>query len=302
MKMKTLYPYLMLACILGMLASCKKETVTTTGATKTVSSTTLATSGSIALASVTGSTDSVYLVNCYPGDEHKDTVAFSALPSGISTYLDSNYSGYKLKHVFGILDTTKTVKAYIVVIKYNGSFVGLKFTATGTFVKVLEQMEGHDRGGKGWHAGGPFGDRDGQGRDTISLSAIPSVVLTYFTTHYPSDTLLHASTTPDTNYILVSKDKVLYATMISKSGSLLKRISLDAKPGPPPAAIAQSALPAAITTYLTTTYPGYVFNKAFADVDNGTVEVYHVFITANNTNYVVDFDGAGNFKKAIVLH
>jgi hypothetical protein len=100
----------------------------------------------------------------------------------------------------------------------------------------------------------------------------------------------------------VSKDKVLYATMISKSGSLLKRISLDAKPGPPPAAIAQSALPAAITTYLTTTYPGYVFNKAFADVDNGTVEVYHVFITANNTNYVVDFDGAGNFKKAIVLH
>ena len=302
--MRPFYPYLMLVCILGVLASCQKEAATSASKTTTSSSVSLSSTASIALASVTdstGSKDTLYLVNCYPPKDKRDTVAFSALPSTISTYLDSTYSGYTFKKAFSISDSLKVVQAYIVVIKYNGHFVGLKFAADGTFVKVLEQMAGRDRGGKGWHAGGPFSDRGGNGRDTIALSAIPSAVLTYFTTNYPTDTLLHASITPDTNYVLLSKNKVLYATMISSSGTLIKRISLDAKPGLH-TTVAESALPAAITTYLTTTYPGYVFNKAFADSINGTVKVYHVFITVNSTNYVIDFDGTGTFIKAITLH
>jgi len=302
--MRFIYPYLMLVCILGTLASCQKDAANSASNSQTTSSVSLSSTASIALASITdstGSKDSLYLVNCYPPKDKRDTVAFSALPSAITTYLGSSYPGYTSKKAFAISDSLKVVQAYIVVIKYNSHFVGLKFAADGTFVKVLEQMTGHDRGGKGWHAGGPFSDRSGNGRDTIALSAVPSTVLSYFTTNYPTDTLLHASITPDTNYVLLSKNKVLYATMISPSGTLIKRISLDAKPGIH-TTVAESALPAAISTYFTTTYPGYVFNKAFADSVNGTVKVYHVFITVNSTNYVVDFDGRGIFIKAITLH
>ena len=308
MKTKFTYPALLCFVVLTLFSSCKKDAASTASKTTTTTSVTASFSdGRIAVASydtaATGKKDTLFLMNCFQPHSQPDSVAFSALPSAIGTYLTANYSGYTFQKAFKILDTTKTVTGYVVIIKYNGNFVGLKFNASGSFVSVLEQMLGQDIGNpQGCHPGGPFGDRQGgPPKDTIALSAIPSAVLTYFDTTYPTDTLLHAAITPDSTYILISKNVVLYATNITSSGKLLSRMQIG--PGPCNVApVSQASLLAAITTYLSTTYPGYVFNKAFADLKGNTTIGYDVFITANSTDYVVHFDASGTFASAITLH
>jgi len=310
MKTKTTHPTLLLLCVLGIFSSCKKDAESTVSKSTTVSTTSItarAATGAIVLASVdtsaTGKKDTLFLVNCFPPhNPPPDSVAFSALPSAIATYLTANYSGYTFKKAFE-LDSAKINTGYIVVIKYDNNFVGLKFTASGAFVRVLEQMLGQDMNNpQGCHPGGPFGDRGQPRRDTIALTALPSAVLSYFEKTYPSDTLLHASVTPDTTYILISANKGLYATNITAAGTLISRMQIMPPTQGPPKPVAQSALLSAITTYLTTTYPGYVFNQAFADINGTTVVGYDVFITANSTNYVVHFDASGIFVSATTLH
>lgn len=287
---------MMLLGILCIFSSCRKDAKSTSTTTSTTTST-----GTISIASLvssSGSTDSIYLVNCFSKHSKKDSVAASALPAAVTTYLTTNYSGYTFEKAFKITDSLSVITNYIVIIKYNSNLVGLKFTATGTFVSVLEQMAGVDMKGKGpgWHEGGPFSNRDGKHKDTIALSAIPSVVKTFFTTTYPTDTLLHASITADSTYILISKNVVLYATDISAAGVLIKRIQAE-QHGGKPTAVTAANLPAAIATYLTATYPGYVIDKAFSISTSGVVTGYDVFITANNTHYVLQFNASGTFVK-----
>lgn len=59
--------------------------------------------------------------------------------------------------------------------------------------------------------------------------------------------------------------------------------------------IAQSTLLPAITTYLTATYPGYVFREAETKLVNGVLTGYKVEIVQNNLKYHVLFDSAGKF-------
>jgi hypothetical protein len=229
-------------------------------------------------------------------------VAFSSLPAAIGTYLTANYSGYTFKMAFKVVDSVGTTTDYIVVIRYNGAPVGLKFTAAGVFEKVLEQQDGHQMRGEPWRPGVPFGDRDGRMKDTVALTAVPSVVINAFKQSYPSDTLMHASITPDSTYILISRNKGIYATDISSTGKILSRKELLPPGGPAPWLLTQDKLPAAIVTYLTTTYPGYVFNGALVLGWSANLRGYEVFITDNNTYYDVQFDSSGKFVKAITLH
>lgn len=298
--MKSFYAsLLMLGTIIG-LASCKKENASKS-ASASVSSSTISSTGAIAISLASGTTtDSVYMVGCYGKHDKIDTVAFSALPTAIDTYLTANYSGYTFKRAYTI-DSASTVVNYIVVIKYNSALIGLKFTAAGTFVSTLEQREGRDLKGPGWHLGGPFDNRDGKHRDTVAISALPTAVSSYFSTTYPTDTLLHASVTPDNVYILISKNGVLYSTAVTAAGKLVKRVQIE-KHDLKHAAVTEANLPAAITTYLTTTYPGYVFDKAFSESSGGTLQGYVVFITSNSTKYAILFNASSTFVKALPIH
>jgi hypothetical protein len=310
MKINLTYPTLLLFGLMGTLYSCKKDASGTSAKTTLTTNagiTANVASGRIAVAaedtSTTGKKDTLYMVNCFPPHHPADSVAFSALPSAITSYLSTNYPGYSFKKAFEILDSIKTVSNYIVVIKYNNNFVGLKFTAAGVFVSVLEQMLGQDMNNpQGCHPGGPFPGRGNPAKDTVALSALPAVVLNYFDKTYPADTLLHAFVTPDSTYVLISKDKGLYATNITASGTFISRMQVMPPMPSPAKPVAQSALPSTITTYLTTTYPGYVFNQAFADMNGSTVVGYDVFVTANNTNYAVHFNASGSYVSAITLH
>ena len=310
MKTKMYYPLLLITLVAAVFSSCQKgvNSISSNSSTsgtisKTASTSTVLATGSIAVSTTTtlasthpfSTRDSIYLTNCFPRHGYKDSIAFTSLPAAALTYLTTNYSGYTAVKAFSISDSTKTVINYVAVIKYNGNIVGVKFTTAGVFVAVLEQVAGQDLGGpQGCHDGGPFDDRGGFRPDTIALSAIPTVVKTYFTTNYPKDTLVAAGIAPDGNYVLISKNVTLFATVITPTGTLVSHIQLETRGGVH-AAVTAANLPSAITTYLTATYPGYVFDKAFSVTVSGVLQGYDVFITSHNTKYLVQFNASGTF-------
>jgi hypothetical protein len=82
------------------------------------------------------------LLNTCSRYSSKDSISFSSLPAAITDYLTANYSGYTAQQAYSVTDSSGTAAGYIVIIQYNGSPVGLKFDAAGTFIKILEQRLG----------------------------------------------------------------------------------------------------------------------------------------------------------------
>lgn len=309
MRTKIYTLFLIAGILSSVFYSCKKsiraaDEETTTSGTATLSSS-VSSGGAISISVLSttnksGLKDSLYLIGCYTGTVKKDTVASANLLASITSYLVTNYSGYSFKKAFKITDSTSTLTGYVVIIKLNNELIGLKFDASGTFVKVLEQREGIDLTGKGWHEGGRFDHRDGKNRDSIAITALPGAVSSFFKTKYPTDTLLFAQLTRDTNYVLISKNNGLFATAITPNGTLVKRITID-NLKLTRAAILQTNLPANVTNYLTTTYPGYVFDKAYVVKKGTTIQSYVVFITSNSTKYAIKFDATGAFVAFVVI-
>lgn len=279
------------------LASCQKD-VTVDSTNNAAIQSAVAQTQAIAV-SISAATpgDSVYIINTCSRGSKRDTITLSSLPSSLADYLNTNYPGYTFQKAFSVKDASGTAQGYVAVIVFNGNPVGLKFDATGAFVQVLEQREGRDLIGKGHHNGGCFQNRDGKQRDTISISALPSSITSWFANNYPTDTLVRASKTRDSGYMVLSKNNGLFATAFNSSGSFVSRTELPAHRGKANS-IEQYALPANVLSYLSATYPNYVFNKAFSITLNGAVQGYCVVIEANNTKYAVQFNAAGIFVKA----
>lgn len=248
--------------------------------------------------------DSVYVVQPCKRGSRRDSVAQADLPATVGTYLDANYSGYVFHKAFAITDSTGVVSGYAIVVYYNNKPVGLEFDSAGVFVKVLEQRERGELQGNGHRRGGRFEHRDGRGRDSVALSDLPASITDYFAANYSSDTLLKAYKAIDSSVVVLSKNNGLFATVFDASGAYVKRTALPTKGNRRGSAetIEQSALPAAVTTYLTATYPNYVFQKAFVVKDGSTVTGYVVVIDANNTKYAVAFDASGNFAGAKTVY
>jgi hypothetical protein len=281
-----------MAIVMAVGVSCSKElsgTSSTTGA----GTTTTSTSSTIAVAVDSSGTDSVYIIQpCSPG-YFRDSITSSTLPSAIVSYLDSNYTGYLFQSAFAVKDSSGTVGGYVVIITYHDKPVGLLFDANGNFKQVLEQREGGDLEGDGWHHGGRFGNRDKSHDDTLALSALPSSVVSYINSNYPGDTLVKAYLDRDSSIVVISRDNGLFANIFSSSGEFVTRISLT-----PPVVIiqnvSQDSLPSADLSYLTTTYPNYVFENAVSVLQNDQLAGYIVVIDANNTKYGIWFDENGN--------
>jgi hypothetical protein len=308
-KLITLHYALVVSALLMLvLSACQKgsSSITDATATKNGSSVTVATTTGDLLIAASGTSttisaakDSLYLMNACPAGKRPDTVAANALPAVVTTYLTTNYAGYTFQKAFKILTKAGVADGYVVVINYNGKPVGLRFDAAGVFVKVLEQRERNDHDGPGWHQGGRFDNRNGLHGDTIAVSALPAAIKAYYAANYPTDTLLHAVVTKDTSYIVFSTNKGLFATSFTSKLVFSKRVQLY--PRPTRTAVLAANLPAAITTYLTTTYAGYVFDKAFVVKIGTTIDKYVVLIDASGTRYALQFDATGTFVKAVVI-
>jgi hypothetical protein len=284
------------------ITSCSKEVDNGSTAVNASDAIAVLASGS---ASVSGTlrtaADSVYIMQSCTRREKREIVPESSLPSGITEYLTTNYAGYTFNKAFAIKSADLATTGYVVVIYYNDKPVGLQFDVNGTFVKVLEQREKGDFQGRGWHHGGRFDGREGKFKDTVALSALPSAVTSYITANYVGDTLVKAFKNRDSTLVVISKNNGLYATIFDASYVFQSRIQLPAKGGKHQD-IAQSALPAAVQTYLQTTYPNYVFGKAFSITIGGTLKGYVVILDANNTRYAVAFDASGNFVQAKTIY
>src|SRR6478609_338632 len=99
MKTRVVTPILALAVIVLGLTSCKKDNsfsgTTTTGNNLSNIISSLQAVGVGTTSSTSSSqSDSIYIVNTCGRNEHRDSIAFSSLPAGITDYLNSNYSGY----------------------------------------------------------------------------------------------------------------------------------------------------------------------------------------------------------------
>jgi len=283
------------------LASCQKENSTSGTSSLTTPSAIQAAAAATSSVAVSASEktagDSIYAFHTCASFDHLDSIAFSSLPAAITSYLSTNYSGYSSTKSFNISNSSGTIIGYIAVISFNGNPVAIKFDANGEFVEVLELREGRDLLNEdGYHEGGCFQIRNGLHEDTLSITSLPAAIASYFSTNYPQDTLLKALQTFFGNYVVLSKNDSLYATLFNSSGAFISREVLLTKTGwiSP---ISQSALPATILNYLTSTYPGYTFDKAFSITRNGVLQGYVVVIDANNTKYGIEFDSGGNFVK-----
>lgn len=290
------YIFLILAFIL-FLASCKKEnSVQSTSVTPA----SVVASEAVAVGVSATSNDSIYVIGTCALNHHLDSISITGLPAAITDYLAGSYAGYTFQKAYTDQDSSGNISGYVVIIQFNGKPVGLKFDASGNFIRVLEQREGHDLSGKGWHEGGCFDDRDGRHRDTVNLASLPAALLSYFTTNYPQDTLIRAYKNRDNSYVVFSEDDGAFATVFDTSGSFIRRIELQAHAGNV-SDIDQSALPASIQSYLSATYPDYVFNQAFSFSENGVLLGYVIGLDANGTKYAVEFGASGNFVKAITI-
>ena len=293
---------LVISLALMSLSSCQKDSMSLDNELEFAKLEAITISSTSALGSSFGPSDSLYAMGACKKGFKKTPIELAALSSSISSYLNTNYAGFTFQKAYQISNqTTATTDSYIVVIQFNAKPVALKFDAAGAFVNVLELREGRNMKGRGgWHAGGFFDHRDGKQRDTLAISAIPSAIRTYMSTTYSTDTIVHAFVNRDQSIVVISKNVNYFATAFSASNTFLKRHQLPAFPGKG-MSIAASALPAVSTTYLTTTYPNYVFKKAFEIKANGTIKGYLVLIDANLTKYAVHFDATGAFVKAVTI-
>jgi hypothetical protein len=284
--------------------SCQKDTTAVTEATETSDVIAVAgISGSILTTAKVGATDpsdSIYVIHECARGSHRDSIAAASLPATITSYLATNYAGYTFQKAYTVEDRNNVITGYVVVIVFNGNPVGLEFNAAGSFLRVLEQREGKDRQGKGWHNGGRFDDRDGKRRDTVALTALPAAVTSYFAANYALDTLVAAFRNRDSSLLVLSKNNGVFATVFTAAGSFISHIQLPAK-GSRAVSVEQAALPSKVLSYLTTTYPAYVFKKAFAVNANNILQGYVVVIDASAIKYAVQFDASGNFVKAVTI-
>lgn len=220
----------------------------------------------------------------------------ATLPAAILTYLSTNYAGYVMVQADAKVDAAGTVLGYETLINVGTVQYELNFGPTGIFTK-LETPEGQFEG-----AG-------------IALASLLPAITTYLTATYPGYIFKEAETKLVngvlTGYqVEIVQNNLKYNVLFDATG---KFVSVnaggkgDGEGGGEhgnggnhgiDTAIAQSALPATVGTYLTTNYAGYVFVSAVVEKDAvGTVLAYEVIYTLAGVTYEAEFNALGVFVK-----
>ena len=133
----------------------------------------------------------------------------------------------------------------------------------------------------------------------IDPATLPAVITDYLKANYAGYVIVQADAKVNaagaiTGYeTLINVGTVQYELEFGPTGIFTKLETPDGHAEGN--GIAQSTLLPAITTYLTTTYPGYVFREAESKLVNGVLTGYKVEIVQNNLKYNVLFDAAGAF-------
>ncbi len=140
------------------------------------------------------------------------------------------------------------------------------------------------------------------------LSTLPAAIVTYLNTNAAGWTLKNAVSISADNviihyHVVVSVGTSVQTYMFDKDFNVVQNAGKGPKdnPGLPNftvTEITQAQLPAAVSTYLTTNYAGWVFTKARTVSADTSIKEYEVFITVGDKSYKVEFDGNGVFLGA----
>ncbi len=174
----------------------------------------------------------------------------STLPATVTSYISTSYAGATINYA-----ATDDAGNFLVAISQNDDRKALLFNADGTFNRELSLRGG--KGGKG-HGKGPGHGHKGGDRDSLSkidVANLPTAITNYITTNYASATIVTAALDATRGYLVMIKQGTDRKTLLfSTDGTFTQEIVREI--GKKYTAIDISALPAAVTTYITTNYAG----------------------------------------------
>lgn len=135
--------------------------------------------------------------------------------------------------------------------------------------------------------------------DVIDPTTLPAAITDYLKANYVGYAILQADVKKDASgavkgyETLITVGTTQYELEFDAAGKFTKLETPDGHDQG--TGIAESALPAAITTYLKANYAGYTFKEAESRMTNGALSGYKVEIVQNGIEYKLNFDAAGTF-------
>ena len=194
-------------------------------------------------------------------------LALSNVPSLVLASMARNYPS-----VTDVTWRQTAPTAYMATFRQNSTARTATFAQTGTLMKAGE---------------------------VIDPAALPLAITDYLSTNYPGYAIVQADVRKDAAGVvkgyetLITVNNVQYELEFDATGKFTKLETPDGHEQGN--GIAASALPAAVTSYLTANYPGYTFREAETHLVNGTLSSYQVEILQNGTLFELTFDAAGAF-------
>lgn len=208
----------------------------------------------------------------------------SALPATVTSYITSKYTSATINYA-----AKDDAGNFLVAITQVDGRKALLFNADGTFNREVA-LRG--KGGPGRGHGGKGRDRDSL--TTVAVSALPAAIKTYITTNYTSATINAAAQDPNRGYLVsITQNSVRKTLLFDTNGAFVQEITRGK--GQSYTVIETSALPANVTSYITTNYAGSTI-KAAGKSSTGQFKV--IVQTANGALVDLLFAADGAFIQA----
>lgn len=182
-------------------------------------------------------------------------IAVSALPATVTSYITTKYTSATIN--YAAKDDAGNI---LVAISQADGRKALLFNADGSFNREVA-LRGE--GGPGRGHGGPHGGKGG-GRDSLTIvqvSALPAAITSYITTNYTSATINAAAQDPNRGYlVMITQNNQRKTLLFDTTGKFVQEIVRGV--GKDYTAIEASALPTAVTNYITANYAGSTIKAA----------------------------------------
>ncbi|GAB2594833.1 PepSY-like domain-containing protein [Spirosoma areae] len=179
-------------------------------------------------------------------------IEVSVLPATVTSYISTSYAGATINYA-----AKDDAGNFLVAITQNDQRKTLLFNANGTFNKELS-LRG---GGKGH---GPGNGHKGSDRDSltkVAVASLPAAITTYITTNFTSSTITAAALDAARGYlVMIIQNSQRRTLLFNTDGTFSQEIVRGLGKGY--TVVAASALPAAVTTYITTNYAGATIRAA----------------------------------------
>ena len=171
----------------------------------------------------------------------------ATLPATVTNYISTSYAGATVNYA-----AKDDAGNFLVAITQNSVRRALLFNADGTFNREFS-LRG---GGKGH---GHRGNRDSL--TAVAVASLPAAITSYITTNYASATITAAALDATRGYfVMITQNSVRQTLLFNTDGAFVQAVVRGLKGNY--TAVAASALPAAITSYITTNYAGATIRAA----------------------------------------